>query len=153
MNGAAIGSLVAGLYYGGSALASRTLDFCNKSSQFLKRLNSYPKIKPNTGLSFNNKAYSWIDVRKSITKDITKPLGRGSTGRTVAKNWKERKAMMEIMRNPKLGTEITMKKGMTDKRWHMNEGWVKIARNIDGVEIHWVRNNRTSQVDDFKFKN
>ena len=59
--------------------------------------------------------------------------------------------MMDVMRKPQIGKELRVP--MTDKRWHMNEGWFKVARNIDGVEIHWVRNKRTGQVDDFKFKN
>jgi hypothetical protein len=41
---------------------------------------------------------------------------------------------------------------MTDKRWPREEGWVKMAQYINGAEIHSVRNTKSAQVDDFKFK-
>jgi hypothetical protein len=113
----------------------------------------------NISKELNTKLYSGIDVekiikdvRKSFSKsDLVKPLGRGSTGRTIANNWKERKAMIEVMRNPYKGKVLDLK--MTDPKWHTNKGWVKMARNIDKVEIHWVKNEITGAVDDFKFKN
>ncbi|MFC6933770.1 hypothetical protein ACFQHO_27745 [Actinomadura yumaensis] len=41
---------------------------------------------------------------------------------------------------------------MTDARWPAKEGWVKMRQNVNGVEVHYVRNTRTGEVDDFKFK-
>jgi filamentous hemagglutinin len=41
---------------------------------------------------------------------------------------------------------------MTDLRWPGQEGWRKFSQNINGVEIHYVLNEITGQVDDFKFK-
>ena len=41
---------------------------------------------------------------------------------------------------------------MTDKRWPGELGWVKMAKNVNGVEIHYVYNKNTQQFDDFKFK-
>jgi hypothetical protein len=41
---------------------------------------------------------------------------------------------------------------MTDPRWPATDGWVKSAQNINGIEIHYVRNSITGAIDDFKFK-
>ncbi|MGM7914743.1 hypothetical protein [Yersinia enterocolitica] len=41
---------------------------------------------------------------------------------------------------------------MTDTRWPKEDGWVKMAQNVNGVEIHYVMNKKTGQIDDFKFK-
>ena len=41
---------------------------------------------------------------------------------------------------------------MNDPRWPADDGWVKKSRNVNGVEIHWVENVDTGEVDDFKFK-
>ncbi len=54
------------------------------------------------------------------------------------------------MSNPAAGRPINVP--ITDSKWHTSEGWVKMAQNINGIEIHYVRNTRTGQVDDFKFK-
>jgi filamentous hemagglutinin len=40
---------------------------------------------------------------------------------------------------------------MTDWRWQGSSGWVKMTQNVNGVEIHYVRNTLTGAVDDFKF--
>jgi hypothetical protein len=73
----------------------------------------------------------------------------GSTGRTVARNLKEQLAMQEAMSNPAAGTRLALL--MNDSRWPAADGWVKMAQNINGVEIHYVRNTITGAVDDFKF--
>ena len=41
---------------------------------------------------------------------------------------------------------------MTDGRWLAEDGWVKMAQNVGGVEIHYNLNTFTGAVDDFKFK-
>lgn len=41
---------------------------------------------------------------------------------------------------------------MTDPRWPKEDGWVKMAHNVNGVEIHYVKNTKTGEFDDFKFK-
>jgi len=100
--------------------------------------------------------------REATNKNL--PLGRGSTGRTVARNLHEQLAMKEVMSNPNPltnganileGKKITM----SDPRWLAKDGWVKvqkIVRNVnlrgDDVNVHYVWNKLTSQVDDFKFK-
>lgn len=74
---------------------------------------------------------------------------RGSTGRTTPANAKEADAMAKVKANPG-GRQIPVK--MTDPKWPGSQGWVKMAQNEDGVEIHYVKNLNTGAVDDFKFK-
>ena len=96
---------------------------------------------------------------------LVKPLGRGSTGRTVAKDFYEQLAMKEVMSNPHpyLGKSTILELKMTDKRWPAEEGWVKVVKNINpvkatkemkkpkGIEIHYVWNKILNIYDDFKF--
>ena len=74
----------------------------------------------------------------------------GSTGRTVAETLHEQLAMKEAVSNPAAGTRLPFE--MTDPRWPAADGWVKMAQNVNGVEIHYVENTVTGAVDDFKFK-
>ncbi len=74
---------------------------------------------------------------------------RGSTGRNQPKSLKEQTAMREVQSSPEKGKVLDMK--MNDSRWPASEGWQKMSRNVNGVEIHYVRNARTGRVDDFKF--
>ena len=88
--------------------------------------------------------------KEAVRKYRGLPLGRGSTGRIVPLNLKEKLRMEEVMSNPvKHGIPATSKP-MGDPRWPASEGWVKM-RNADNT-IHWVQNLRTGAVDDFKFK-
>ncbi|MDR3413001.1 MAG: hypothetical protein P4L87_18960, partial [Formivibrio sp.] len=87
---------------------------------------------------------------KQVTNST--PLGLGSTGRTVANSLNEQLAMKAVMSDPVAGTVVPMRRAMTDSRWPGSEGWVKMTQNVNGVEIHYVRNVRTGAVDDFKFK-
>jgi RHS repeat-associated protein len=81
-----------------------------------------------------------------------KPLGKGSTGRTQPRNLDEKLAMKQAMSRPDEGLPVPLRKGMTDKRWPGSEGWMKMRHSINGIEIHYVYNKVTKQVDDFKFK-
>jgi RHS repeat-associated protein len=84
-----------------------------------------------------------------------KPLGLGSTGRTVATTLQEELAMKEILANPSMGKEVI--KNIGDPRW---TGWSKmqyIKTLGDGTKIviHYVgkiQNGVLQAVDDFKFK-
>jgi len=52
-----------------------------------------------------------------------------------------------------MGNFANIKKGMTDSRWHQNDGWQKMTWNNGGVEIHYVgqwQNGVLKAVDDFK---
>ncbi|KJV36620.1 hemagglutinin repeat-containing protein [Luteibacter yeojuensis] len=98
---------------------------------------------------------SWLakaDQAGSISTAKNYPLGRGSTGRTVPKDLNEQLAMREVLGKPELGRFLPLKKGMTDARWLSSDGWFKMSQRVNGVEIHYVMNVKTGEVDDFKFK-
>lgn len=81
-----------------------------------------------------------------------KPLNRGSTGRSIPENLTEKLVMEEIISNPNLGKAINVE--MTDPRWLKSDGWIKMARNHEGIEVHYVaqsKNGIIQAVDDFKF--
>ncbi|AHH97392.1 hypothetical protein KALB_4028 [Kutzneria albida DSM 43870] len=83
------------------------------------------------------------------------PLGRGSTGRTRADNLHEQLAMDQALAHPEAGKVLPIK--MNDARWPAEDGWVKMSQQLKGasgrkVDVHYVRNTRTGEVDDFKFK-
>ncbi len=93
-----------------------------------------------------------IKMGIGISDDTPRPLGRGSTGRTKPENLSEQIAIKAAVSDPEAGTLIPIRNGMTDSRWPASEGWVKMGQNINGVEIHYVRNTKSGAVDDFKFK-
>jgi hypothetical protein len=78
----------------------------------------------------------------------------GSTGRNVPNNLKEQAAMLVTRADPANGKTIISELG--DSRWPSASGWVKksaLYRNESGnIDIHYVFNTITDQVDDFKFK-
>jgi RHS repeat-associated protein len=76
---------------------------------------------------------------------------KGSTGRTQPKNETEAKAMERAKESPTVGKEADINMG--DSRWPGDEGWVKMTRKIDGVEIHWNLNVIFGGTDDWKFVN
>ncbi|OCG45457.1 hypothetical protein A9G34_06245 [Gilliamella sp. Choc4-2] len=83
-------------------------------------------------------------------KEVNKPLGLGSTGRNTPVNLNEKLALEQAISNPTAGRQLPVP--MTDKRWPASDGWVKMSQNINGIEIHYVRNTKTGAIDDFKFK-
>ncbi len=87
----------------------------------------------------------------SIGKGPQKPLGKGSIGRTKPRNLSEKLAMDDARSHPGEGTRLRQDL-LTDPRWHHKDGWRKIARNINGHEIHHNYNDITKEVADFKFK-
>lgn len=78
-----------------------------------------------------------------------KPLGLGSTGRTVPENLTEQLAMTEVRSAP-AGAQL-QRVTMSDPRWMTSDGRVKMQQIVNGVNIHYVRNTVTGAVDDFKF--
>lgn len=74
---------------------------------------------------------------------------RGSTGRNVPESLNEQLALQEAESNPAAGTRVPIE--MTDPHWPASEGWVKMAQNVNGIEIHYVYNTETGAADDFKF--
>lgn len=90
-------------------------------------------------------------------KTLIKRVGfksRGSTGRTVANSLKEKLAMEEVKSAAKSGKVLgkVIIDNLKDPRWLSTEGWVKIAKIVNGVEIHYVYNEILGIFDDFKFK-
>jgi hypothetical protein len=73
---------------------------------------------------------------------------RGSTGRTAPKNLKKQLAMEQLKANPS-GKKLPLQKERfslaRQRRVGQNE-------TVNGVEVHYVENTVTGQVDDFKFK-
>jgi RHS repeat-associated protein len=87
------------------------------------------------------------------------PLGRGSTvnpaaGRFPARNIREQMAIQEAISNPTAGNPLRMRQPMNDSRWPSNQGWVKMSKIVNPgsnqIEVHYVRNTRTGEIDDFK---
>ncbi len=74
-----------------------------------------------------------------------------STGRTVPNSLKEKLAMEEVMANPG-GKQLPIKMSDTQNNLLAEDGWVKMAQNVNGAEIHYVKNTKTGQIVDFKFR-
>ncbi|WP_051297223.1 DUF637 domain-containing protein [Arsenophonus nasoniae] len=83
-------------------------------------------------------------------KVVHKPLGLGSTGRSIPRNLQEQLALEEAISKSGAGKVLDFTLG--DTRWPSSEGWVKMAQKINDIEIHYVRNTKTGAIDDFKFK-
>ena len=86
-----------------------------------------------------------------------KPLGLGSTGRSVPSDLQEQAAMLVTRADPQAGTPLS-RITMSDPRWPASDGWQKWQTTTtlsDGrrITIHYNRNIKTGQVDDFKFIN
>jgi RHS repeat-associated protein len=73
-----------------------------------------------------------------------------STGRNVPVNLKEHLAMQQAKSNPYAGKQLPVP--MTDPSWPADQGWVKMAQNVNGIEIHYNLNTETGETGDWKFK-
>jgi filamentous hemagglutinin len=94
--------------------------------------------------------YNPVSDSNIITVD-QQPLGRGkSAGGHQPETLAEQLAVEQAISNPQAGR--TLEIPMTDSRWPKEEGWVKKAQNINGVEVHYVSNTNTGEIDDFKIK-
>lgn len=82
----------------------------------------------------------------------TTTLGKGSTGRTIPKTLNEQLAMKEVLSDPLSNAKELNSVRMTDPRWLEEDGWAKMSKNVNGIEIHYVHNHKTGAFDDFKFK-
>jgi hypothetical protein len=105
-----------------------------------------------TGMGMASKPLKAFCKKISLLKlRKVKILNRGHTGRYIANSLKEKLAMDQVMSNPLLeAKKLSIK--MTDPKWRAEDGWVKMANNVNGVEIHFVYNKRLNAYDDFKFK-
>ncbi|CAF4647590.1 unnamed protein product, partial [Rotaria sp. Silwood2] len=82
-----------------------------------------------------------------------KPLGRGTTGRFEPQTLNEQLALNAAMAGAHKGKELT-RIAMRDSRWPMEEGWIKMSSTHEGtgIDVHYVFNKNTEEIDDFKFK-
>ncbi|MGL5830055.1 MAG: hypothetical protein ACRC0L_10865, partial [Angustibacter sp.] len=110
-------------------------------------LTAAPGIK-GLGLGKTSSAGSTAEL-PGLPSTAPVPLARGTTGRTTPANLKEQLAMTEVRANPdgRVLDNITMR----DPRWPATEGWEKVEHIVKGITIHYVRNEKTGAVDDFKF--
>ena len=95
-------------------------------------------------------------IKKCLTRQTLKTTRQQiakSTGRTVAKNLTEQLAMEQVKSAPEAGTILkTVVMNDAKNGWFAKDGWVKMAQNVNGVEIHYVFNTITKEFTDFKFK-
>lgn len=78
------------------------------------------------------------------------PLGRGSTGRSTPNDLREQLALEAVLADPAAGRQLRV--NMTDPRWPAQDGWVKMAQNHSGIEVHYTYNTVSGAFDDLKFK-
>jgi hypothetical protein len=84
------------------------------------------------------------------SEEVPKLLEQKATGRTEAKDLKEKLAMEEAMANP--GGSHAKGVNMKDPRYPAKDGWIKMEQEVNGVKIHYIKNTITGAVADFKFK-
>ncbi len=120
--------------------------------QVLQSLGLSPKAAALAygAINLGSAAGTAIVANQSSQATNNAPLGPGSTGRAVPNNLQEQLALQQAMSNPTAGVELPILLG--DSRWPAADGWVKMSQNVNGVEIHYVRNTSSGAVDDFKFK-
>jgi hypothetical protein len=58
----------------------------------------------------------------------------------------------EVLSDPPKAAKELKSVTMTDSRWLAQDGWVKMSKNVNGTEVHYVYNTKTGAFDDFKFK-
>ena len=95
-------------------------------------------------------------VKKVLAKQAAKQTAKQavkSTGRTIAKNLTEQLAMEQVKSSLTKG-RILKSVIINDAKngWYAKDGWVKMAQNVNGVEIHYLWNTITQIAVDFKFK-
>ena len=60
--------------------------------------------------------------------------------------------MEQAQSSPELGQQLNVK--MDDKKngWFASDGWIQMAQNVNGIEIHYIHNTKTGIYTDFKFE-
>ncbi|WP_314356288.1 hemagglutinin repeat-containing protein [uncultured Veillonella sp.] len=125
------------LYAGGNSMGRGNIVNIRSIKQEIPRIYTQANI-------FNAELYS-------LRKNIETGIGRSNMATTEPRNLKQKLAMESVLKDPLSGAK-QLRIPMTDKRWPGELGWVKMAKNVNGVEIHYVYNKNTQQFDDFKFK-
>jgi hypothetical protein len=117
----------------------------------LERMLNLPYSNPDLLLEYFNQGKSIQQIENSL------PLGRGSTadlskGSTLPRDLREQYAIEAVIQHPKAGTALPLP--MNDPRWSKADGWVKMQQIIQSgglpINVHYVRNTITDQIDDFK---
>ncbi len=111
-------------------------------------------VSSNISTTLRTRVFTFLPnyaIRQGV--NILIPLGKGSTGRVVARNIGEQLAMKAAMANPKDGLILPIT--INDSRWL---GWTKMQYELIGLDgkiyIHYVgkfENGVLMYVDDFKF--
>jgi hypothetical protein len=114
----------------------------NKEAKRTSRISTAEDMTP-------EQRYTISKITDIVTGKRVKLLRIGSTGRSEPRNIREQVAMHSAMSKPENGIPTSVP--LSDKRWRREEGWVKMAQNVNGVEIHYNMNKNTKQYDDFKF--
>lgn len=61
--------------------------------------------------------------------------------------------MEEVINAPHLGKKLDkIVMNDTANGWVKKDGWIKMTKNVEGIEIHYVYNEILNVYDDFKFK-
>ena len=74
------------------------------------------------------------------------------TGRYETRTLKEKLALEEAFMSPHKGQTINIVMNDPKGNWYAAHGWVKMRQNINGVEVHYIRNLKTGQATNFKVK-
>lgn len=113
------------LYAGGNSMGRGNMVSMRSIKQDIPRIYTQANI-------FNAELYQ---LRKSVEAG----LGRSNMGmaKTEPRNLKQKLAMESVLRDPLSGAK-QLPFPMTDKRWPGQLGWVKMAKNVNGIEIHYV---------------
>jgi len=138
------GESIENVFYGGSDFGI-TINANNINSKNNRNtLLTYIAMGFILGAEFNEEGMA--------SSDPVTPLGLGhSAGRSDALNAAEQAAMDEVMMNP-LKDSTNLNVNLGDSRWPSSQGWGKYARNVNGIEIHFLYNPTMNAFDDFKFK-
>lgn len=60
--------------------------------------------------------------------------------------------MEQVKSAPDYGKILPIIMNDVKNGWMADDGWVKMSQNVNGVEIHYIKNTLTNEFADFKFK-
>lgn len=110
-------------------------------------------IKPSPQGASGTKVDDLVNQLLEKIKKTSYSSNHSKNARWTPSNLKERLAMEEVLSNPEAGKHLD-KIIMNDKTngWIKEDGWIKMSKNVEGIEIHYVYNTKLNVFDDFKFK-
>ncbi|MFH0897950.1 MAG: hypothetical protein V1855_00025 [bacterium] len=147
----------------GAQVAKQTAEILGKSPHIIAQEGGVAKAVQKVAGDVKRDSHAVTSIEDKINKNLAKmyrekALGRGSTGQKppgegmVPKNLIEQLSMKEVLSNPLAEAKELKSIAMTDPRWLAEDGWVKMGKNVHGIEIHFLYNKKTKLFDDFKFK-